>query len=248
MSARLLRSMPAWNPNRFRIRFNSSVPERIFENSLSSRRELGERIRTVQESWETSSISRRNEIFEEFSGYPKTGGGIPRRYAALHWACINNAPKAVASLLKHKADRNLGTEPDGHTPLMKAAAYNSAACVEQLLRARCDATATDRDGRTALHHAAKNKATLCVQMLLASGVEADVADAHNQKAVFYAAVAKSKPCVAAISAAMPNFRNTPDAQRVKLILEGKRVQHDDDDDVGADGWGGCFGGSGAGCF
>ena len=36
--------------------FNLSVPERIFEGSLSSRRELGERIRTVQESWETSSI------------------------------------------------------------------------------------------------------------------------------------------------------------------------------------------------
>ena len=36
--------------------FDLSVPERIFENSLPSRRELGERIRTVQESWETSSI------------------------------------------------------------------------------------------------------------------------------------------------------------------------------------------------
>ena len=36
--------------------FNLSVSERIFGGSLSSRRELGERIRTVQESWETSSI------------------------------------------------------------------------------------------------------------------------------------------------------------------------------------------------
>jgi len=36
--------------------FNLSVPVRIFGGSLSSRRELGERIRTVQESWETSSI------------------------------------------------------------------------------------------------------------------------------------------------------------------------------------------------
>ena len=36
--------------------FNLSVSERIFWGSLSSRRELGERIRTVQESWETSSI------------------------------------------------------------------------------------------------------------------------------------------------------------------------------------------------
>ena len=36
--------------------FNLSVPERIFGGSLSRRRELGERIRTVQESWETSSI------------------------------------------------------------------------------------------------------------------------------------------------------------------------------------------------
>ena len=36
--------------------FNLSVPERILGLSLSSRRELGERIRTVQESWETSSI------------------------------------------------------------------------------------------------------------------------------------------------------------------------------------------------
>ena len=36
--------------------FNLSVPERIFGGPLSSRRELGERIRTVQESWETSSI------------------------------------------------------------------------------------------------------------------------------------------------------------------------------------------------
>jgi len=36
--------------------FNLSVPERIFKNSLSSRRDLGERMRTVQESWETSSI------------------------------------------------------------------------------------------------------------------------------------------------------------------------------------------------
>ena len=170
-------------------------------------------------------------------------------YSALHWACINNAPKMVQVLLKHKANKNLGTDPDGHTPLMKAAAYNSAASVEQLLRARCDATAVDADGRTALHHAAKNKATLCVQMLIASGVPADVVDDHNQKAVFYAAVAKSKPCVTAISAAMPGFKNTPDAQKVKLIMEGKRVAHDDDDDMGGDGWGGCFGGSGGGgCF
>ena len=36
--------------------FNVSVPERIFGGSLSRRREVGERIRTVQESWETSSI------------------------------------------------------------------------------------------------------------------------------------------------------------------------------------------------
>ena len=36
--------------------FNVSVPERIFGGSLSRRREPGERIRTVQESWETSSI------------------------------------------------------------------------------------------------------------------------------------------------------------------------------------------------
>ena len=36
--------------------FNLSVSERIFWGSLSSRRELGKRIRTVQESWETSSI------------------------------------------------------------------------------------------------------------------------------------------------------------------------------------------------
>ena len=36
--------------------FNVSVPERIFGGSLSSRRKLGERIRTVQESWETSSM------------------------------------------------------------------------------------------------------------------------------------------------------------------------------------------------
>ena len=41
----------------FEIRFNVSVPERILQGlSLSSRRELGERIRTVQESLETSSI------------------------------------------------------------------------------------------------------------------------------------------------------------------------------------------------
>ena len=127
-------------------------------------------------------------------------------YAALHWCCINDAPQAVKILLQHKADKNLRTDPTG-TPLMKAAAYNAAACVELLLRARCDATATDNDGRTALHHAAKNKATLCAQMLLASGVPADVVDHHNQKAIFYAAVARSKPCVAAISASIPNSQD-----------------------------------------
>ena len=165
-------------------------------------------------------------------------------YAALHWCCINDAPQAVKILLQHKADKNLRTDPDGHTPLMKAAAYNAAACVELLLRARCDATATDNDGRTALHHAAKNKATLCAQMLVASGVPADVVDHHNQKAIFYAAVARSKPCVAAISASIPNFSKTPDAARVKLILEGKRVAADDDEDLS--GQGGCFGVGG--CF
>ena len=160
-------------------------------------------------------------------------------YAALHWCCINDAPRAVKILLHHKADKNLRTDPDGHTPLMKAAAYNAAACVELLLRARCDATATDNDGRTALHHAAKNKATLCAQMLVASGVSSDVVDHHGQKAIFYAAVARSTPCVAAISAATPNFSKTPDAARVKLILEGKRVAADDDEDLS--GQGGCFG-------
>ena len=63
-----------------------------------------------------------------------------------------------------------------------------------------------------------------------------------------AQVAKSRPCVAALSAATPNFKHTPDAAKVKLLLDGRRVQHDDDDDLGADGWGGCFGGSAAGCF
>ena len=76
----------------------------------------------------------------------------------------STTPRAVKILLQHKADKNLRTDPDGHTPLMKAAAYNAAACVELLLRARCDATATDNDGRTALHHAAKNKATLCAHV------------------------------------------------------------------------------------
>jgi len=189
------------------------------------------------------------------SGLDRLAGG----YAALHWACINDSPKVVAALLKAKADRNKTTEPDGQTPLMKAAAYGSAACVEQLLRARADAAAQDADGRTALHHAAKNKATLCVQMLVASGaVSVDVVDHHNQKAIFYAAVAKSKPCVTAIAAATPNFSATPDAQRVKLLLAGKRIA-DDDDDVDqlykdSDGiFGSCFGltssGTGvAGCF
>ena len=90
----------------------------------------------------------------------------------------------------------------------------------------------------------RNKATLCAQMLVASGVPADVVDHHNQKAIFYAAVARSKPCVAAISASIPNFSKTPDAARVKLILEGKRVAADDDEDLS--GQGGCFGVGG--CF
>lgn len=169
-------------------------------------------------------------------------------YAALHWACINNSPKLVATLLKHKANKNVRTEPDAQTPLMKAAAYGSAAALEQLLRARCDANAIDVDGRTALHHAAKNKATICVQLLIASGVPVDIVDHHNQKAVFYAAVAKSKACVTAISAATPNFAATPDAAKVKLLLEGRRIADDDDDDIANHDrlFGGCF--AAAGCF
>eukprot|EP00635_Sarcinochrysidales_sp_CCMP3193_P009809 CAMPEP_0118893862 /NCGR_PEP_ID=MMETSP1166-20130328/2897_1 /TAXON_ID=1104430 /ORGANISM="Chrysoreinhardia sp, Strain CCMP3193" /LENGTH=386 /DNA_ID=CAMNT_0006832723 /DNA_START=89 /DNA_END=1249 /DNA_ORIENTATION=+ len=177
-----------------------------------------------------------------------TSGG----YCALHWACINNSPKMVNVLLKCKADKNARTDPDRQTPLMKAAAYNAAACVEQLLRARCDAAAADLDGRNALHHAAKNKATLCVQLLISSGVPVDLVDHHNQKAIFYAAVAKSKACVTAISAATPNFAATPDAAKVKLLLQGKRLADDDDDDADAfrdDGslFGPCFSIAG-GCF
>lgn len=169
-------------------------------------------------------------------------------YAALHWACINNAPKLVATLLKCKADKNIRTEPDKQTPLMKAAAYGSAAALEQLLRSRCDANAVDADGRTALHHAAKNKATICVQLLIASGIPVDIIDHHNQKAIFYAAVARSKPCVTAISAASPNFQATPDAAKVKLLLQGRRIADDDDDDHNTHDrlFGGCF--AGAGCF
>mmetsp|Transcript_1428 Transcript_1428/g.2074 ORF Transcript_1428/g.2074 Transcript_1428/m.2074 type:complete len:265 (-) Transcript_1428:2043-2837(-) len=174
----------------------------------------------------------------------KSGG-----YSALHWACINNSSKMVAVLLKYKADKNCSTDPDQHTPLMKAAAYNSAACLEHLLRARADVNMTDAENRTALHHAAKHKATLCVQLLLSAGIKTDVLDHHNQKAIFYAAVAKSKPCVAAISAATPNFNATPDAIRVKMLLQGKRIAEDDDDDVFQDDslWAGCFG-SARGCF
>ena len=170
-------------------------------------------------------------------------------YAALHWACINNSPKMVSVLLKCKADKNCLTEPDKQTALMKAAAYGAAACVEQLLRARCDAAATDVDGRTALHHAAKNKATLCVQLLISSGLPCDVLDHHGQKAIFYAAVAKSKPCVTAISAATPNFNTTPDAAKVKMLLQGKRLVADDDpfNDNSDSLFGGCFG-SASGCF
>ena len=39
-------STPAWNPNRFRIRFNASVPERIFGNSLSGRRRTTRSLQT----------------------------------------------------------------------------------------------------------------------------------------------------------------------------------------------------------
>lgn len=167
-------------------------------------------------------------------------------YSALHWACINNAPASVAVLLKHGADKNCRADPEQQTPLMKAAAYNSAACLEQLLRSRCDATAVDVDMRTGLHHAAKNKATLCAQMLIASGIAVDAKDKHNQKAIFYAAVARSKACVAAISAATPNFKSTPDALKVRLLLQGKRVAAEEDDDLQDEKWGGCF--SAAGCF
>ena len=73
---------PVWNPNRFGIRFDVSVfrNELLGALSLSGRRELGERGRRVQESWETSSMRRRNENFEEFLGYPKTSGRIPHRF------------------------------------------------------------------------------------------------------------------------------------------------------------------------
>lgn len=190
------------------------------------------------------AVAARRTKDKESSLNATTGG-----YAALHWACINNSPKMVSVLLKCKADKNLRTEPDKQTPLMKAAAYNAAPCVELLLRARADATTTDLDGRNALHHAAKNKATLCVQLLLSSGVPVDVIDHHNQKAIFYAAVAKSKPCVTALSAATPNFSATPDAAKVHLLLQGKRIAADDDDDsFKHDGlFAGCFG-SAAGCF
>lgn len=188
-------------------------------------------------------------IVPEMAAQRRSLDALSGGYAAQHWACINNAPKMLAVLLKYKANKNCATEPDRHTPLIKAAAYNSAACVELLLRARADANARDADGRTALHHAAKNKATLCVQMLIASGVPVDALDNHNQKAVFYAAIARSKACVTAISAATPNFKATPDAAKVKLLLDGKRIAaDDDDDDVAQSSWGGCFGTAGPGCF
>lgn len=164
----------------------------------------------------------------------------PEGYAAMHWACINDCPKVVQVLLKNGASHAVRSEPDKHTPLIKAVLCSSPRCVELLIRAQCALDATEGEGLSALHFAAKSNQLLCVQLLVAAGANVRHQDHHGHPAVYYAAIARSKKCLQAIAKRIPNFDQTPLAHQCNaLILRAK----DDDEVKGAAcfaTFGGCF--------
>ena len=78
-------------------------------------------------------------------------------------------------MLDKGADCEARAEPDGESPLVKAARYGHAECVAALLKAGAAPDAAGRDG-TALTHAAAAGALQAVEALLAAGANPGLAD------------------------------------------------------------------------
>jgi cytohesin len=122
-----------------------------------------------------------------------------RGMTALHWACQDGCPEAVAVLLEYGADAATVTG-DGWTPLLFASASEPARgrdypfIVAQLLAHGCgDVDYQDSDHCTALHIAAYTGYTEVVRVLLGAGADPHIEDVNGDTAL---TIAANEECVA----------------------------------------------------
>lgn len=94
---------------------------------------------------------------------------VPHVYVC---ACMRVCVRAPSVRLPLSANSNA----KGETPLILAAKARSAPCVELLLRAKADLSATDADGSSALHHAASLEDEASLLLLVDAGADPTVAN------------------------------------------------------------------------
>ena len=73
-----------------------------------------------------------------------------RGHSALYWACFNNNPNCITTLLKHGADVN-GSDNNGNTHLHHGAHYANLEVIKALVASpQCDVNVKNNKGQTAL--------------------------------------------------------------------------------------------------
>lgn len=107
------------------------------------------------------------------------GKGTPRPFEPLHWTAITNDPAIMEELLSRGADPD-ARDAEGRTPLMVAAAFDSRAVADVLLKHGADLLTRDAvDGNTALDFAAMAGNADFTKLLLTNGAPADARATRN---------------------------------------------------------------------
>jgi len=100
---------------------------------------------------------------------PQTLDAFANGYTALHWACVNDCPEAVRALLEAGANPDPVSDPDGHTPAVKAAVYSHVDCIRVLADFDADFDVPDDQGRTPCHVFAATACLDGLKIVLAAG-------------------------------------------------------------------------------